>query len=329
MKPLYAAFVVLGALLLPHHAHATSLGIIDGAPCDLTQRPPVENTLYAELAAWLGRPLDIAHMYMISTPPNWNAWEGSYETVIACLGLPATRNKAVHISVPMLVTGGTLVQGASGQYDAEFLKLGNALVSAGLSHATLRIGWEFNGNWYLWAAAKDPADWVTYWRRIVTALRAVPGQHFIIDWCPNRGGPSMNAALAYPGDGFVDYIGMDFYDPPSSVGDDLTRWTLVAHKAQGLDWLVSFAHLHGKPYAIDEWGLSSQNAGDDPGFVQQVGVWFAVNRPTWHIVFTIPNSGGSDFNFDAMPASGARYCALFSLPGAACLSGAVEPEPAK
>jgi hypothetical protein len=320
-----AAFVVLGALLLPHAAHATSLGIIDGAPCDLTRNPPVENTLYSQLGTWLGRAPDIAHMYMISTPPNWDAWEGSYATVISCLSLPATAEKAIHISVPMLVSGATLSQGAAGGFDGEYTKLGTALVSAGLSHATLRIGWEFNGNWYLWAAAKDPASWVTYWRRIVTALRAVPGQHFIIDWCPNRGGPSMNAALAYPGDQYVDVIGMDFYDPPAVVGDDLARWTLVAHKAQGLDWLVAFAKLHGKPFAIDEWGLSSQNAGDDPGFVQQVGVWFAVNKPLWQIVFTIPNSGGSDFNFDAMPLSAARYCALFSMPGAMCLSGAVEP----
>ena len=40
----------------------------------------------------------------------------------------------------------------------------------GFADATIRLGWEFNGNWFAWAASNDPAAFITYWQRIVTAM---------------------------------------------------------------------------------------------------------------------------------------------------------------
>ena len=316
-------FVGLFSLCLafPGVSHATDLGAIAGPGCVIGSNPAIETTLYPSYESWLGRPVDRIHMYMNSTPASWTAFEGSFNTQIPCLAMFAAQGKKINLSVPMLVAGTTLVQGAQGNFDAEFQKLGTALVQAGLAKTTLRIGWEFNGNWYYWAASKDPSNWVTYFRRIVADLRSVPGQQFTIDWCPNWGGPSIKADTVYPGDDVVDYIGMDVYDSTFG-GHQLTpqaRWNALTTKAYGLNWLVKFAALHNKPITIPEWGTTSgpNNMGgtmypdDDSYYFQQMAAFFATNNVAYQFLFDIDPSGTSYFNLVNFPLSAAAYRTAF------------------
>src|SRR5919202_3395632 len=96
--------------------------------------------------------------------PGWllSGWKGSpYKLVL---------------SVPMIPdSGGTNQEGATGAYNSHFVKLAQTLVAYGYGNATLRLGWEFNGDWFKWTAAGDPAAYAAYWRQIVTAMRSVPG----------------------------------------------------------------------------------------------------------------------------------------------------------
>ena len=70
-----------------------------------------------------------------------------------------------------------------------------------------------------WNANSDPASYATYWRHIVTAMRSVPGANFRFDWNPNIGVGDGGLALekAWPGDAYVDYLGLD----------DLSDWSVV------------------------------------------------------------------------------------------------------
>ena len=52
------------------------------------------------------------------------------------------------IGVPILPGVGTLAQGATGAYNQYFAILGKNLVSDNEADAILRLGWEFNGNWF-------------------------------------------------------------------------------------------------------------------------------------------------------------------------------------
>jgi hypothetical protein len=63
------------------------------------------------------------------------------------------------------------------------------LVESGFGAAYLRIGWEFNGDWYRWSAGGD----------------------FKIEWTADKDG-RFDERLAYPGDERVDVVGVDFYD---------------------------------------------------------------------------------------------------------------------
>ncbi|HTL67506.1 MAG TPA: glycosyl hydrolase [Lacunisphaera sp.] len=67
---------------------------------------------------------------------------------------------------------------------------------------------EMNGGWFWWGAQK-PADFVAVWRQMFDYFTRVKGLHNLL-WVygPNHG---PNAAGYYPGDAYVDIVGLDAY----------------------------------------------------------------------------------------------------------------------
>lgn len=182
----------------------------------------------------------------------------------------------------------SLAQGAAGEYDAYFRGLGNTLVSEGLSRALLRPGWEFNGDWFTSRASSDPPNWVAFWQRIVRILRSVPGANFGFVWNPSLG-PSggTDATTVYPGDKYVDYIGVDVYDGshlpntyPIAPGTDPVQVAAIQEQVwqdviyggpQGLAFWEDFSVRHGKGLVLPEWGtlikFDGSGGADNPGFI--------------------------------------------------------------
>lgn len=240
----------------------------------------------AEYEAWRGRPVHRVLDFLadddwrrISQPYWWvDAWSAS-----------AYRDRLVY-SVPMLPrTGGSLAAGARGDYDAHFRRLAELLVRRRQSGVTLRLGWEFNGSWYRWSVrnAAGAEDYAAYWRRIVRAMRAVPGAAFRFDWCTNNGSEPWNVDVeaAYPGDDFVDYVSQDVYDQAKpAIADPARRWWLIYWKTHGLDWAVKFAARHRKRFAVGEWGLGYNRwgGGDNPDFIARMHAFMARTNPTHH-----------------------------------------------
>ena len=233
-------------------------------------------------------------------------------------------------SVPMLMSTGTLAQGAAGAYDAEFVALGKLLVADHQESTLIRIGWEFNGDWYRWGAAADPASFVTYYRRIVTALRSVPGNNFKFIWNPALGQQAIGADRVYPGDDVVDYIGLDVYNQSwrPQDRDPATRWNGLLTQAYGLDWLSSFAAAHDRAIVLPEWGTGTRpdgaGGGDDPLFIANMAAWIARNNVFLQNYWDY-NAG--DFNGTlsdgSQPLSAAAYVAAFGT-----RSTTAVPEPA-
>lgn len=193
-------------------------------------------------------------------------------------------------AVPLLLDKGTsLAEGASGAYDRHFERLARLLVAKGRADAYLRIGWEFNGDWYAWSAAKDPEAFVRYFRRVVGIFRSVPGQKFRIVWNPARGKHKIAPDEVYPGDDVVDVIGLDLYNSSwrkEDAADPETRWRNHLVQPYGLNWLRDFAARHGKPIALPEWGTgrspNGQGMGDDPIFITRIGEWIKANNVVFH-----------------------------------------------
>ncbi len=190
------------------------------------------------------------------------------------------------LGVPILPGVGTLAEGATGAYNQYFTILGENLVSDHEANAILRLGWEFNGNWFPWsvATATDAVNFGAYWRQIVTTMRAVPGAEFKFLWNPNGPSPTTySPEQAYPGNEYVDYVGTDVYD--NFWGTPFTPAAAWAHQLiqqWGLDWLAAFAIEHHKPVAIPEWSdeyrTDGHGLGDDPSFIDNMAEWFTTNR---------------------------------------------------
>ncbi|HZV25028.1 MAG TPA: glycosyl hydrolase [Acidothermaceae bacterium] len=188
-------------------------------------------------------------------------------------------------SMPMLPDGThyTLAACAAGAYNAYWRAAATNLVAHQLPNTIVRPGWEFNGSWYHWAAKDNITGYVGCFRTIVTTMRSVAGQHFAFDWNPTLGAGAFPAQLAYPGDAYVDYIGVDIYDsswsryPTAATGlaaAQAAAWNDDVNGADGLAFWSAFARSHAKPMAITEWGLvamtNGHGGGDDPAFVDHM-----------------------------------------------------------
>jgi hypothetical protein len=190
----------------------------------------------------------------------------------------------------------SLVEGASGAYDAHFRALAAKLVEAGESSAELRLGWEFNGNWFRWRASANPQSFGTFWRRIVAAMRSVPGAHFTFNWNPSLGGHAIALDRVYPGDNFVDAIGIDLYNYQSGTMPPQDRWLEYVNKEYGLRWLAQFARQHGKSLTVPEWGTgrkpgTQEGGGDDAYFVEQVARWVEQHNVVYACYFNVNQAG--------------------------------------
>jgi Glycosyl hydrolase family 26 len=217
-------------------------------------------------------------------------WQGSGYTL--CLGVPIIPTDSSGVAV------GTLAEGATGAYNSYFISLAQALVAAGQSNAYLRLGWEFDGGWYAWSATTptEEADYVAYFQQIVNSMRSVSGANFRFVWNPDSDAfndAPYNVTLAYPGNGYVNVIGIDTYD--QSWATPLTSTVAWDETTlPGLTGAQKFASSQGIPLAVTEWGVAirgdGHGLGDDPLFISNMVAW--MTNPANNVLFE------SYFNFD-------------------------------
>ncbi|MFE7411027.1 glycoside hydrolase family 26 protein [Streptomyces laurentii] len=239
------------------------------------------------LGDWLGgRALRVAHTYLPGD--HWTGIEGPPTLLAPWAGWRARgAGRLLVLNVPMLDASETAVGdedvrrrlqwGAAGYYDDHFRTLAGRLVALGAPDAEIVLGWEMNGTTYAHRCAPDPTAWKRYWKRIVTAMRAVPGQRFRFDFTPSRGLDANPWTACYPGDDVVDVIGMDSYDQPAG-----SRFDEHVNEPYGLRAQVDFAALHGKPVSYPEWGLFRN--GDNPAYMRSMLEWMTRHRPVYHTI---------------------------------------------
>jgi Ca2+-binding RTX toxin-like protein len=226
---------------------------------------------------WLGKPLDYVAVH--TGRASWDDWEGSIGWQI---GNFKDVDATLRWSIPMFANGGTLAAGAAGDYDAHYVSAAKKLAAAfaGEEHIIVRVGEEFNGSWMPWAAKGKEADFIENYRNFVDAFRSVSDK-FLFEWNVNIGDFGMDPAKAYPGDGYVDIIGMDFYyDTKWDNPDPVQAWNYMVGRKYGLQWLENFADQHGKPSAYSEWGVNSPTAGP---FIALAAEWFEAHDNLYNI----------------------------------------------
>ncbi|MCX2970374.1 MULTISPECIES: glycoside hydrolase family 26 protein [Streptomyces] len=239
------------------------------------------------LERWLeGARLRVGHTYLpgdlwsnIEGRPAflnaWARWRRADPDRLLVLNVPMLeRNEA---DVPDAEVRRLLRAGARGAFDHHFRLLAQRMVRMGIPDTVVVLGWEMNGTTYTHRCGPDPGAWKAYWRRVVTTMRAVPGQRFRFDFAPNRGRDAVPWPECYPGDDVVDVIGMDSYDQPP--GEDFRDHV---EQPYGLRHHVEFAAARGKPVSYPEWGLFRN--GDNPEYVRGMLAWFAEHRPLYQTI---------------------------------------------
>jgi hypothetical protein len=239
------------------------------------------------------------------------------------------------LAVPMLppkTPGVSLAACASGSYDSTWASLAQNLVKAGLPSAYLRLGWEFDGDWYPWGAPPGSGlepSLVGCFRDIVLAMRAAePGAHFAFIWNLSTRFNSDTTYLAntWPGGDVVDYVGMDLFDRSSAPNTypypspcDATCMLQHQQNAWASNYgffttLAAFSASKGKPFCVPEWGIASgtNGGGDDPYFLQQM--YNAMTTPANNVAFEAYfDYGASSLSIRpyASPDSSATFVQLF------------------
>ncbi|OEJ25343.1 glycosyl hydrolase family 26 [Streptomyces agglomeratus] len=241
----------------------------------------------AELSKWLGgADLTVGHTYLPGDRweniegragflRSWADWRRGAEDRMFVLNVPMLEGNEERVSDDEVRD--LLQEGAAGRFDRHYRKLAKRLVDLGVPDTVIVLGWEMNGTTYAHRCAPDPEAWKRYWNRIVTAMRAVPGQKFRFDFAPNRGIDAIPWTECYPGDDVVDIIGMDSYDQPP--GDTFDQQVSDPY---GLQAQVDFAAEHNKAISYPEWGLFRN--GDNPEYMERMLDWMARHKPLYQTI---------------------------------------------
>lgn len=228
-------------------------------------------------ATWRGRPLDVAMDW--SARWSWNDIVNPGWLYDRWVGTPYTKVFSVAM-LPDSDASATIAACATGAYNDRWRQFGTNIRAKGLDdESIIRLGWEFNGNWFKWSA-HDPAAWAQCWRQIVSSAEATaPALRW--DWTVNRGaGQSVtDAARAYPGDDYVDIVGIDTYDGWPGATSEAT-WAQHYSGPYGLKHWADFAAAHGKKLSVPEWGVypgtgwAGHSGGDNPFYVAKMTAFF-------------------------------------------------------
>ncbi|MGK6324284.1 glycosyl hydrolase [Sphingomonas sp. DT-51] len=227
-------------------------------------------------ASWLSSKLDA--IQLVGGFGSWWDWSNSPKWIAQQV---AGADVDIKWSIGLIPWGASLEQAAAGQYNANYLALAKDMVAnaGGGDKIYVRLGWEMNGNgWFPWSANGHEKAYVGAFQQFVDTARSVSDK-FVFEWTPNIGSQGMDVASVYPGDQYVDVIGLDFYyntqwDPK----DPVAAFNYFVNQPYGLQWQQDFADAHGKPTAIGEWGVNSDTAG---AFIEMAAQWFKDHNVTY------------------------------------------------
>ena len=197
----------------------------------------------------------------------------------------------------------------SGAHDA-FIQASAAAAAAYGKPFQLRFAPEMNGSWAPWEGTingNTPAGYVAAWQHVVSIFRAAGATNVTWVWAPNNG-PTGTIAAYYPGDSWVDVLGLDGYNWGSA--DVWQTFTQVFGTAYDIVTSLNAT----KPVMITETA-SAEAGGDKAAWITSAYlteiptrfprvtavIWFDVNKEV-------------DWRVDSSSASLAAYQSVVASP---------------
>lgn len=239
-------------------------------------------------------------MFRISSD-GWDAWLAANSQHQVIMGEDLIPQSVSNTSDPLSWEQSC----ASGDYDQYATALAKNLVSYGAGNIVIRLGPEANGNWeadYVGSTTQEMSDWAQCYANEVTAMRAVPGANFLFVWNPNVCTTDLPLSAWYPGNSYVDIIGVDAYDVDCSTLKTVSQegWTAYSTDSAtntpndpsfpSLDNIEAFAAANGKPLSFPEWGIDT-GMPDDPTYVTDMAQMFSQDDFSFESYFDMNDDG--------------------------------------
>lgn len=203
--------------------------------------------------------------------PDWGTWAASLGASLLCTTAPNTT---------------TLNAFAAGTYDSAGLYNNAGLDGLAAACVTygkpmiIRLAHEFNGNWasVYGNGYETAAQFIAGWRHIVTRFRSQGATNVLWMWAPNvwgsPGSPVVDPTDWYPGDEYVDYVGLDgYHNTGDAVLESASDLFGPSHSA-----LKIIAPT--KPFAVAEFGCAADSRldvfiGGKAGWYDDLFSWVA------------------------------------------------------
>lgn len=229
---------------------------------------------------WLGAPADLVLQFVEGNGATTTWAQNIAITDKVCTDW-AGIDRRYEWGFPLCSTGEPMADTASGKYDAEIEAMFRRIASFDRHKVVpIRLGWEANNPtaypWSWTANGSSAALYIEAFRRVVTIGRRV-SPRFKFVWCVlfatfGTDGQVVNPEPGYPGDDYVDIIGMDaYYDGVAELGSgtNIQRFVGKLFAQYGLGWVAAFSLGRGKPVTINEWGINN----DSPDYVNAKSRW--------------------------------------------------------
>lgn len=189
--------------------------------------------------------------------------------------------------------------------------IGNyAILAPKLASGTVvRLGWEMNGTWYDWSTAGDDGWFASSWQRIHRTMKSA-NPNLVWCWNPTNGenwpkGKRFDPDGAWPGDDYVDLIGVDVYHNRwAPAGTAQEQWDHLVDQDHGLRFWRDFAKAHDRPLCYPEWGTEL----DSDLFVRKMFQFFGT-YPTHSACYWDYNAGDMSASLDSNPKAKVAYVA--------------------
>ncbi len=221
-------------------------------------------------------------------------------------------NRTAKTAANRAAIGNDLRGTASGLHDADYRVVARQLIEAGYGDAVIRLGHEFDGDYYSWSAHDNNEAYIAAFRHVHDVF-ASESANFRFEWTGMRSTFSRFGPPAYPGDAYVDVVGLDIYYRERAPLSD-QYW--ARQYEDRLEFHRDFAISRGKPVAYSEWGVALH---DNPEFIDAMYGWFkslpasGPGRLLYQSYFNPPRKG---YDLGKLPKSQARYMSLFGGVGA-------------
>jgi hypothetical protein len=210
-------------------------------------------------------------------------------TNIGASGFSTVRNAGGRISYGLAMlpqtnhagrNPGYWAQAARGSYDTYYQSVARQVAASGATNVIFRIGWESNHNSWPWYGGSDPARFKQTFQRIARILRD-HNPTCLIEWCNVKDGRQRGSVLdLYPGDAYVDIVGVTFFDGYPAFNSDAI-WaanyrTRLRGGPLGIGSWLDFARSRGKKFAVPEWGIwrGRPNCGDNQVYIRKMNEFF-------------------------------------------------------